>query len=113
MKNNGLLFFLGCCVLAVAIIVTGNIVAKELPETTKVPSVVYIQTDEEVKCGDYLSVSEAADYLRLEYDELWDLIKLGDLDAAICQWTDEGNIDHIIISKKALQEWAENKVVEE
>ena len=44
-----------------AIIVTGNIFAKELPETTKVPSAVYIQTDEEVRCGDYLSLSEAVD----------------------------------------------------
>lgn len=113
MKNNGLFFLLGCCVLAVAIIVTGNIFTKELPDTTQVPSVVHIKTDEEVKYGDYLSKSEAADYLRLEYAELRDLIESGDLDAAICQWTDEGNVDHIIISKKALQEWAENKVAEE
>ena len=77
------------------------------------PSVVHIKTDDDVKYGDYLSVYEAADYLGIDVDELKNLIDSGDLDAAICQWTDEGNIDHIIISKKALQEWAENKVAEE
>lgn len=103
MKNNELFRFLGDCIIAVAIIVAGCIIAFHLPDTTKVPSSLSVSTQSsQTQFGDYLSRYDVAGYLGISSDEADKLIDSGAIDSAIYKIGET-----YIISKSALQEWVE------
>ena len=103
MKNDGLLKFLGDCMIAVAIIAAGGIIAFHLPDTTRIPSSLNVNTQSgQAQFGDYLSRYEVAAYLGISSDEADRLIDSGAMDSAIYKIGDT-----YIISKSALQKWAE------
>ncbi len=61
MKSDGLLKFLGNCIIAVAIIVASCIIAFHLPDTTRIPASLSVNTQsEQAQFGDYLSRYEVA-----------------------------------------------------
>ena len=106
MKKDGLFHFLGCCVIAAAIVVSGVIIANKLPETTQFPSSLSVSTsDSTQQFGDYLSTYEASAYLRIETDNLMELIQSGELDGAIYQVGED-----YIISRQALREWVGSRI---
>ncbi len=103
MKNDGLLKFLGDCMIAVAIIAAGCIIAFHLPDTTRIPSSLNVNTQSgQAQFGDYLSRYEVAGYLGISSDEADQLIDSGAMDSAIYKIGDT-----YIISKSALQKWVE------
>jgi len=104
MKNDGLLKFFGDCVIGVAIIVAGCIIAFNLPDTTQVPSNLSVNTQSvQGQFGDYLSRYEVSSYLGITSDEADRLIESGAMDSAIYKVGET-----YIISKSALQEWVES-----
>lgn len=106
MKNSGLCNFLGCCVIAVAILASGIIIAHNLPDTTEVPNRFGVSVDgEKAAFGDFLSESEAAAYLGLTNEDITQLLESGELDSAVYKVG-----ENYIISRQALQEWAESKI---
>lgn len=103
MKHDGLLKFLGNCVIAAAIIAAGCIIAFHLPDTTTVPSSLSVNTQNtQEQFGDYLSRYDVAGYLGISSDEADRLIDSGAMDSAIYKIGET-----YIISKSALQKWVE------
>lgn len=103
MKSEGLLKFLGDCMIAVAIIAAGCIIAFHLPDTTRITSSLNVNTQsEQAQFGDYLSRHEAAAYLGISSEEADRLIDSGAMDSAIYKIGDT-----YIIGKSALQKWVE------
>ena len=106
MKHEGLFHFLGCCVIAAAIVVSGVIIANKLPETAQFPSSLNVSTsDGTQQFGDYLSTYEASAYLHITHNSLMDLIRSGELDETIYKVGED-----YIISRQALQEWADSRI---
>ena len=106
MKNSGSYNFLGCCVIAAAILASGIIIARNLPDTTKVPNYFDVGVaGEKAEFGDFLSESEAAVYLGLTNEDIKELLRSGQLDQAVYKVG-----ENYIISRQALQEWAEGKI---
>ena len=106
MKKDGLFHFLGCCVIAAAIVVSGAIIANKLPETAQFPSSLSVSTsDGTQQFGDYLSTYEASDYLHIAHNSLMDLIRSGELDEAIYKVGED-----YIISRQVLREWADSRI---
>ena len=103
MKSDGLLKFLGNCIIAVAIIVASCIIAFHLPDTTRIPASLSVNTQsEQAQFGDYLSRYEVAGYLGISSDEADRLIDSGAMDSAIYKIGET-----YIISKSAMQKWVE------
>lgn len=114
MKTGGLWIFLGCCVLAGAIFGAGREIADQIPERTDIPKTLYITTNEQEKpkeFGDYLDISEAAEYLNLSYESIEELIESGEW-VHIAYPVESPVTGHVqyIISKTAVQEWVEAKL---
>lgn len=106
MKTEGIFHFLGCCVIAAAIVVSGALIASRLPETALFPSSLSVSTsDGAQQFGDYLSPYEASAYLNIPVEELLELIESGQLDSAVYQ-TGES----CIISRQALQAWIDSRI---
>ena len=106
MKNEGLLHFLGCCVIAAAIVVSGVIIANKLPETAQFPTSLSVSTNDGTQqFGDYLSTYEASAYLGIKTSNLMELIQSGELDGAIYKVGED-----YIISRQALREWADSRI---
>ena len=106
MKNEGLFHFLGCCVIAASIVVSGAIIANKLPETAQFPTSLSVSTSDGThQFGDYLSTYEASAYLGIATDSVMELIQSGELDSAIYKVDKD-----YIISKQALQEWVDSKI---
>ena len=80
-KNFDLSLFLGCCVISVGIIVSGWLISKEMPDTTKVPASIAITTTDSQygEFGEYLSKYELAAYLGITDDDVTSLINSGEL----------------------------------
>lgn len=103
MKNDGLLKFLGNCIIALAIIIASCIIAFHLPDTTTVPSTLNVSTQSgQIQFGDYLSRYDVAGYLGISSEEADKLIDSGAMDSAIYKIGET-----YIISKSALQKWVE------
>ena len=103
MKNDGLLKFLGNCIIALAIISASSIIAFHLPDTTTVPSTLNVSTQNgQIQFGDYLSRYDVAGYLGISSEEADKLIDSGAMDSAIYKIGET-----YIISKSALQKWVE------
>lgn len=112
MKINGLWIFLSCCVLASAIAYAGKEIADQLPDRPDIPNSLYVRTDEgggTTEYGDYLSVHEAAEYLRLSREKIEELIESGEWDRVAYPIEGQYTIQYII-SKAAVQEWADGKI---
>ena len=106
MKNEGLFHFLGCCVIAAAIVVSGVIIANKLPETARFPTSLSVSTsDGAQQFGDYLFTYEASAYLGIADESLMELIRSGELDGAIYRVGED-----YIISRQALREWADSRI---
>ncbi len=114
MKSNGLWIFLGCCVLASAIAYAGQEIADQLPESADIPDSLYVRTDEgggTTEYGDYLSVYEAAEYLQLSREMIEELIESGEWDHVAYPVENPYPYSvQYIISKAAVQEWADGKI---
>ncbi len=114
MKSNGLWIFLGCCVLASAIAYAGKEIAAQLPDGPDIPDSLYVRTyegDGVTEYGDYLSVYEAAEYLHLSQEKIEELIESGEWDRVVYPIENlyTGHVQYII-SKAAVQEWADGKI---
>jgi len=113
MKNNGLWIFLGCCVIASAIAYAGKEIADHLPDTPDIPESLYVRTGEQggEEYGDYLSVYEAAEYLNLSNEKIEELIESGEWERVAYPVENlyTGHVQYII-SKAAVQEWADGKI---
>ena len=106
MKRSDILNFLGSCVIAIAIVAAGCIIAGKLPETVQFPTNLNVSTqDGTQQFGDYLSIYEASAYLRISDLELKGLIESGELDSAVYKIGDS-----CLISRQALQDWADSKI---
>ncbi len=115
MKNFNLSTFLGFCALGlcvlIGVVIAGQLIARELPDTTQVPA--YISVDmrdrtDRVEEFDYLSLSQAAYYLGVRETDLQALIDSGELNGVYTM------IDHYyIFSKAALQQWVDARIQEE
>lgn len=111
MKNFDLSLFLGCLAISIGIVIAGNTVSKELPDTTQVqvPSnlSVVTQTEGEKEFGPYLDIYEVCDYLKLhkykkDVDEL--------LESGILDGTYTMVDDTYIFSRQKLDEWVEERI---
>lgn len=106
MKGKDFFDFAGCCVIAVAIIIAGYMIASKIAQIPKFPENLSVSThDNSQQFGDYLTVYDVAGYLGISSEDASDLIDSGKLDAAIYK---NGGI--YIISKQALQEWINSQL---
>lgn len=106
MKNSSLAHFLGCCVIAISIVIAGWIISKELPNTTQVPSnlSVLTQTRDE-QYGNYLSKYEVAAYLGITDEDVENLFSSGELDGTYAMAGANS-----IFSREKLDEWVEKRI---
>lgn len=108
MKGKDLLNFLGCCVIAVIIVmaISSYMISNLIPQIPRVPDSLSVSVqDATQQYGNYLTVYEAAAYLGISDTDMNDLINSGKLDSAIYK---DGEI--CIISKQALQEWVNTQI---
>ncbi len=114
MKNFNLSTFLGFCALGlcilIGVVIAGQLIARELPDTTQVPAYIAVemrdQTDR-VEEFDYLSLRQAAYYLGVQETDLQALMDSGELDGIYTK------IDrYFIFSKAALQQWIDKRIEE-
>lgn len=106
MKSKDFFNFLGCCVIAVAIVISGYMISNKIAQIPKFPNSLSVSTqDSSQQYGDYLTMYEAAAYLGISDTDVNDLINSGKLDSTIYK---DGEI--CIISKQALQEWVNNQI---
>ena len=106
MKNFNLSQFLGCCVISIGIIIAGQSIGKELPETTQVPSNIMVTTSSEEKTfGSYISYGEVADYLGVTWDDINRLFDAGEF---IGTYTKIG--ETIVFSRDKLDEWVKKRM---
>lgn len=108
MKNDGPWIFFGCCVLAASLFYAGYTIADHLPDRPNIPNSLYVTTNEQgavKEFGDYLSTDEAAEYLNLSRKDVENLIESGEWGQVVYMVDDS-----YIISKTALQEWADEKI---
>lgn len=86
MKTKDFFNFLGCCVIAVAIVISGYMISNKIAQIPKFPNSLSVSTqDSSQQYGDYLTVYEAAAYLGVSDTDVNNLINSGKLDSAICK----------------------------
>ena len=106
MKSKDFFNSLGCCAIAVAIVISGYMIASKIEQIPKFPNSLSVSTqDSSQQFGDYLTTYEAAAYLGISDTDVNDLINSGKLDSAIYK---DGEI--CIISKDALQAWVNSQI---
>ena len=106
MKNNILTTLLGSSIIGVSIIISGVIIANNLPDTTRVPAGFSVTaTQAEMDGKDFLSEEEVAVYLGVTSDDVASLIKSGELDPF---GTKIGS--SYIFSKVALEGWMNTQI---
>ena len=109
MKSKDFFNFLGCCVIAVAIVISSYMISSKIAQIPRFPDNLSVSTRENTQqYGDYLTIHEVAAYLGISSDEASDLINSGKLNSAIYR---DGEI--CIISKQALQEWVNAQIGKE
>ncbi len=112
MKNFSLSTFLGLCTLGVCLllglILSGWIIAQELPDTPRIPNGLAVQLigQEDTDYGDYLSMRQAASYLCVREVDIQALIESGALEG-VYTTIDGDDVSYYIFSKAALQQWIE------
>lgn len=106
MKSKDFFNFLGCCVIAVAIVISGYMISNKIAQIPKFPNSLSVSTqDSSQQYGDYLTVYEAAAYLGVSDTDVNNLINSGKLDSAICKVGES-----YIISKEDLQKWVNSQI---
>lgn len=106
MKSKDFFNFLGCCVIAVAIVISGYMIANKIAQIPKFPNNLCVSTqDGTQQFGDYLTVYDATAYLGISDIDMNDLINSGKLNSAIYKVGES-----YIISKEALQEWVNSQI---
>lgn len=106
-KNFDLSLFLGCCVIAIGIVLAGWLISKELPETTKVPANLAVTTtnvESGYEFGNYLSKHEVSAYLGITSEDVNTLIQSGQLDGISTQLG-----ANLVFSKEGLDKWMEGR----
>ena len=106
MKNFNLSQFLGCCVISIAIIISGWLISKELPNTTQVPSNLSVTTKTmDERYGNYLSKYEVAAYLNITDEDVDTLLNSGELEGT---YTVAGA--NYVFSRKKLDTWVTSRI---
>ena len=104
MKNFNLSQFLGCCVIAVSIIIAGSYISEEIPDTTQVPDSLYVSTQNQYEqYANCMSKYEVAEYFDITVDDVYELLNSGELDGT---YTMVG--ETYIFSREKLDEWVKN-----
>ena len=106
MKNFNLSQFLGCCVIAVSIIIAGSYISGEIPDTTQVPNSLYVETQNQYEqYANCLSESDVAEYFNIGVEDVYELLNSGELDGT---YTMVG--ERYIFSREKLDEWVKNSI---
>ena len=104
MKNFNLSQFLGCCVIAVSIIIAGSYISEEIPDTTQVPDSLYVRTQNKYEqYANCMSQYDVAAYFDITVDDVYELLNSGELDGT---YTMVG--ESYIFSREKLDEWVKN-----
>lgn len=106
MKNINVTQLLGYCIIGICIIIAGDIISKNLPETPNIPSNLSVSTwDGHVEYGEFLSEGEIASFLGISSDDARTLIESGEL---LPYCTKIG--DSYVFSKTALEGWMNTRM---
>ena len=104
MKNFNLSQFLGCCVIAVSIIIAGSYISEEIPDTTRVPDSLDVRMQNQYEqYANCLSEYDVAEYFDITDEDVYELINSGELDGT---YTMVG--ERYIFSREKLDEWVKN-----
>jgi hypothetical protein len=108
LKNFNLSLFLGCCVIGVCVIIAGIIVANNLPETTRFPqgfSITNYDGDTSAPTlGEYLTLFDAAHFLKIDINDLDAMVNSGELDGTFTAFP-----TGYVFSKERLTQWMERR----
>jgi len=104
---------IGCIILAVAIMISSNIISRNMFAPAQFPSGLAVTTydgDRNLsKTNDFISFNEAAAYLRVDEERLKALVHSGRLKGTFTSYTNYGEKTYIFSSLK-LTEWMKKEI---
>ena len=98
-RNFGFSLFLGCCVVALGIIIAGHTIARQIPDTLHGSlhgSFSGTLMDGSDSPREFMSKWEAARFLRMAYEQLDSLIDSGELDGTYAVFQVEEHVWHMV-----------------
>ena len=105
MKNFNLALFLGCCVIGISLVISGYIIASNIPEIPNIPTSISLSNVGEKEFGEYLSLYGASLYLSVSESDILALINSGELEYCGVKIGDS-----YVISKSSLDSWLEQQI---
>lgn len=105
---------IGCIIIAVALIISSNSISKKMYSPVPFPNGLQVTTfdgDKDLsKTNDFISLYEAAAYLRIDDTKLKELIQNGKLNGTFTSHTNDRGEKNYTFSSLKLGEWMKKEI---
>lgn len=104
---------IGCTIIAIALIISSYMITQNMYEPLAAPSALSVTTYDGEKNtnikNEFISIYEAAEYLRVDVEEIRELVQNGRLNGTYTSLTRPGEKTYIFSSSK-LTQWMNNEI---